>query len=115
MILPTLYMADSQRIEVGFNGLTFACCNGTIGMPTALAQHYTPQTQCVAGLPELVRTITVERDLIAGKLLFLTIDFTLHETQLAVVIKAHTDMFRCFTVDIEFNQPKLIALPAVFT
>ena len=62
----------------------------------------------------MVRAITVERYLIAGKLLFLAVDFTLHETQLAVIIKAHTDMFRGFTIDIEFNKLEFIALPAVF-
>ena len=60
----------------------------------------------------MVRAITVERYLIAGKLLFLTVDFTLHETQLAVIIKAHTDVFRGFTVDIEFNKLEFIAQKA---
>jgi hypothetical protein len=40
-----------------------------------------------------VRTVTVEGDLIAGKLLFLTADFTLHKAQLAMVVKTHFHVF----------------------
>ncbi|AEW71669.1 hypothetical protein EcWSU1_00229 [Enterobacter ludwigii] len=113
MPLTALNMFGCPGFKLRLNGLPFAGGYRAIGMPAPLAQHNASLTQRIAGLADLFGTITIERDLIAGKLLFLTADFPLHKAQLAMVIKTHFHMFGGLAVDIQFYQRQVIALPAI--
>lgn len=108
-------MVYRPRLQVWLQRFTFTGCDRVIRMPTSLTQYHPSLTQRIAGLANLIGAIAVKRDLIAGKLLLLPVDFTLHEAQFAPVIEAYTDMFSRFTVNVEFYQRERITLPAVFT
>ncbi len=115
MALAALNMVYRPRFQIGFQRLTFTGRNRVIRMPASLMQYHPSLTQRIACLADLIGSIAVKRDLIAGKLLLKTVDFTLHETQLTPVIEAYTDMFLGFTVGVEFYQRERITLPAIFT
>ena len=108
-------MVYRPRFKIGLQRLTFTGCDRVIRMPASLTQYHPSLTQRIAGLADLIGTVAVKRDLIAGKLLLKTVDLTLHETQFTPVIKAYTNMFRRFTVHVEFYQRERVTLPAVFT
>ena len=115
MALAALNVVYRPRFQIGLQCFTFTGRDCALRMPASLTQYHPSLTQRIAGRADLIGTIAVKRNLIAGKLLLLPIDFTLHETQFAPVIEAYTDMFRWFTVSVEFYQRERITLPAVFT
>ena len=114
MPLTTLNVFGCPGFKLRFHCLPFAGGHRAVGMPAPLAQHHAALTQRIAGLAKLFSTVAVERDLIAGKLLFQSTDLMLHKAQLAVVVKTHLHVFGSLTVDIQFNERQRIALPAVF-
>jgi hypothetical protein len=93
MTLTALNVFGCPGFKLRLHRLPFAGGHRPIGMPAPLAQHNASQTKRIAGLADLFGTVTVEGDLIAGKLLFLTADFTLHKAQLAMVVKTHFHVF----------------------
>ena len=114
MTLTALNVFGCPGFKLRLHRLPFAGGYRSIVMPAPLAQHNASQTKRIAGLADLFGTITVEGDLIAGKLLFLTADFALHKAQLAMVVKTHFHVFGGLAVDVQLNQREVISLTAIF-